>query len=86
MWQKSQRLSLQLIIARPVGQQRDAHMKAAEHYQAPSTSRPDWTFSVPAPRKYSPLWMLESLAILGVPIAAMVLVAAASAIGVLKLY
>jgi hypothetical protein len=45
--------------------------------QSPSASRPDWTYSVQAPRILSPLWVLERLATLSIPIAVFVLIAAA---------
>jgi hypothetical protein len=49
--------------------------------QSRATSRPDWTYSVQAPRTFSPLWLLERLAGLSVPIAGALLLAAANHFG-----
>lgn len=60
-------------------------MKTAEHYQPVANSRPDWTYNVSAPRKFSSLWVLESLTVLGVPLAVTGTFAVAAAIGMLRL-
>jgi len=60
------------------GQASSAAMKFEP--QAQSTARPDWTYSVPAPKILSPLWLLEILASLSIPIAG-VSIAAAVALG-----
>jgi len=48
-----------------------------------SAPRPDWTYSVQAPRILSPLWLLERLAALSIPIAVIALVAAAKYLGLI---
>jgi hypothetical protein len=48
--------------------------------QAQPTARPDWTYSVPSPKILSPLWLLEILASLSIPIAG-ISIAAAVAFG-----
>ena len=53
--------------------------------QAQSTARPDWTYSVPPPKILSPIWLLEILAMLSIPIAGASVVAAAVAFGWINL-
>jgi len=45
------------------------------------TARPEWTYSVQAPQILSPLWMLQVLSWLGIPIAIVSLIAAANYLG-----
>ena len=54
-------------------------MKYDSHGQA--ATRPDWTYSVQAPRSLSPMWVLERLAGLSVPIAGILLFAYAKYLG-----
>ena len=49
--------------------------------QAEMTARPDWSYSVPPPKILSPIWLLEILAILSVPIAGISVIAGAVAFG-----
>jgi len=44
-------------------------------------ARPDWTYSVPPPKILSPIWMLEILASLSIPIAGIGVIAGAVALG-----
>ena len=53
--------------------------------QAEMTARPDWTYSVPPPKILSPIWLLEILAMLSVPIAGISVVAAAVTFGWINL-
>ena len=48
-----------------------------------ATARPDWTYSVQSPRILSPLWVLERLASLSVPIAGLGVIAAAKYLGLI---
>jgi len=48
-----------------------------------TAQRPDWSYTVQAPRTLSVLWMLERLSILGVPIAGLGLLAAANGLGLI---
>jgi len=54
-------------------------MKYDSHGQA--AARPDWTYSVQSPRILSPMWVLERLAGLSVPIAGIGLFAYAKYLG-----
>ena len=58
-------------------------MKFESH--ACTTARPDWTYSVQAPRILSPLWLLERLAGLSVPIAIIAVITAANHFGYISL-
>jgi len=51
-----------------------------------AAARPDWTYSVQSPRVLSPLWVLERLASLSIPIAGFCLFAAAKYLGLIALY
>ena len=50
-----------------------------------SAARPDWTYSVQAPQILSPLWVLERLAMLSVPIAGIGVLIAANYLGLFSL-
>ena len=54
-------------------------MKSNSHCHA---ARPDWTYSVQAPAILSPLWVLERLAMLSVPLAGLGLFAFAKYLGI----
>ena len=53
--------------------------------QAEMAARPDWTYSVQSPKILSPLWLLEILAMLSIPIAGASVVAAAVVFGWINL-
>jgi hypothetical protein len=48
-------------------------------------SRPDWTYSVQPPQILSPLWVLERLSMLSIPLAGLGLLAAANYLGLFSL-
>jgi len=48
--------------------------------------RPDWSYTVQAPRTFSCLWMLDRLAVLGVPLAGLGLLAAANGFGLVTVH
>ena len=50
-----------------------------------ATARPDWTYSVQSPRILSPLWVLERLAGLSLPIAGLCLLSFAHYLGLVRL-
>jgi hypothetical protein len=60
-------------------------MKYGDHNRELAADRPDWTYSVPAPRTYSPLWVLERLAALSVPLALVAVIAIAVGFGYISL-
>ena len=57
-------------------------------YQSSShaAARPDWTYSVQSPQILSPLWVLERLASLSVPIAGIGLFAFAKYLGLVDFF
>ena len=59
-------------------------MKFDTHSYA--NARPDWTYSVQSPRILSPLWVLERLATLSVPIAGLALFATAKYLGLVDFF
>lgn len=61
-------------------------MKRDASDAAASAARPDWSYTVAAPRTYSLLWMLDRLAALGVPLAGLGLLAAANGLGLITLH
>jgi len=52
--------------------------------QSTGAARPDWTYSVQAPRLLSPLWLLERLASLSIPIAVLVLIGVARSLDLIN--
>ena len=50
-----------------------------------ATARPDWTYSVQSPQILSPLWVLERLAGLSVPIAGLCFLGFAHYLGLVSL-
>ena len=52
---------------------------------SPSAARPEWTYSVQAPQILSPLWVLERLSLLSIPIAGIGVLAAANYLGLFSL-
>jgi len=58
-------------------------MKRDGEYGMASAPRPDWSYTVQAPRTFSFLWALERLSILGVPLAGLGLLAAANGLGLI---
>jgi hypothetical protein len=47
--------------------------------------RPDWTYSVQQPRVLSPLWVLERLSMLSIPLAGIGVLVAANYLGLFSL-
>jgi len=60
-----------------------SHMKHDGQNHAASSSRPDWSYTVQAPRTFSVLWALERMAALSVPIAGIGLFAVAHSLGLI---
>jgi hypothetical protein len=56
-----------------------------ESHACSAAARPDWTYSVQSPRILSPLWVLERLAGLSIPIAIFAVIAAANHLGYISL-
>jgi hypothetical protein len=52
-------------------------MKCDDQQSAYTAARPDWTYSVPAPRTFSILWILDRLGGMSVPLALIALAALA---------
>ena len=61
-------------------------MKYDGQSQATSSSRPDWSYTVQAPRTFSVLWALECMATLSIPIAGLGLLAVAHNFGLITLH
>lgn len=64
------------------------HMQFNHHNLAASSPTPSWAYSVQGLRIFSPLWMLERVAVMSVPIAGagIGLLAAANQFGWVTLY
>jgi hypothetical protein len=56
-------------------------MKFEDHRRLPSGAVPAWFHSFPPPSPFSPLWALERIAALGVPVALISVVTAAIHLG-----
>jgi len=56
-------------------------MKFTDRNDWSATQGPAWTYSVEAPRRFSPLWLLGLLASYGIPLGGLATLLVASALG-----
>jgi len=61
-------------------------MKRNAQHTTDATKRPDWSYTVQAPRTLSFVWMLDRLSTLGVPLAGLGLLAAANGFGLITVH
>jgi len=61
-------------------------MKEDAQQTSASKERPEWSYTVQAPRTFSCLWMLDRLSVLGVPLAGLGLLAAANGFGLVTVH
>ncbi|HTS94483.1 MAG TPA: hypothetical protein VMG55_20910 [Stellaceae bacterium] len=57
-----------------------------ETQQTSAPRRPEWSYTVQAPRTLSVLWILDRISILGVPLAGLGLLAAANGLGLISVH
>jgi len=61
-------------------------MKSDAQQPSAPPPRPEWSYTVQAPRTFSCLWMLDRLAVLGVPLAGLGLLIAANGFGLISVH